>query len=108
MTNSQFLLSACRGPSKPPVVTASGGHRPGQRPTSFADVLNRAAADSDAIHGRTFRDVVLLRQCRRARALFAVGATTKLRAHRASDRADHHAVEYLRGLDRVATVSTRD
>jgi anti-anti-sigma factor len=102
MTTSQFGLSAAEA-EQPPVVTATGDIDLANV-NEFQDVLNRAAADSDAITV----DLVDVSYCDSAavRALFAVAATTKLGL---IVPATGPIITLLRisGLDRVATVTTR-
>jgi anti-sigma B factor antagonist len=103
VTNSQFRLSAAEA-EQPPVVTASGDIDLANV-NEFSDVLTRAAADSDAITV----DLSDVTYCDSAavRALFAVAATTKLGL---IVPASGPIMTLLRisGLDRVATVVTRD
>src|SRR5882724_13687291 len=74
MTNSQFRLSAAEA-EQPPVVTATGDIDLANV-NEFSEVLNTAAADSDAITV----DLSEVTYCDSAavRALFAVAAKTKL------------------------------
>jgi anti-anti-sigma factor len=103
MTNSQFLLSVAEA-EQPPVVTASGDIDLANV-NEFQDVLNRAAADSDAITV----DLSDVSYCDSAavRALFAVAATTKLGLI-VPATGPIITLLSISGLDRVATVSTRD
>ena len=103
MTNSQFRLSAADA-EQPPVVTATGDIDLANV-NEFQDVLNRAAADSAAIivdlSGVTYCDSAAVR------ALFAVAATTKLGLI-VPARGPITTLLSISGLDRVATVATRD
>jgi anti-sigma B factor antagonist len=103
MTNSQFQLFAAEA-EQPPIVSATGDIDLANV-NEFSDVLNRAAADSDAITV----DLSDVTYCDSAavRALFAVAATTKLGL---IVPASGKIVTLLSisGLDRVATVVTRD
>jgi anti-sigma B factor antagonist len=103
MTNSQFQLSAAEA-EQPPVVTATGDIDLANV-NEFSDVLNRAAADSDAISV----DLADVTYCDSAavRALFAVAATTKL-ALIVPASGPILTLLSISGLDRVATVTTRD
>jgi anti-anti-sigma factor len=103
MTNSQFRLSAAEA-EQPPVVTASGDIDLANV-NDFSDVLNRAAADSDAITV----DLADVTYCDSAavRALFAVAATTKLGLI-VPTTGPIMTLLSISGLDRVATVVTRD
>ena len=103
MTNSQFRLSAAEA-EQPPVVTASGDIDLANV-NEFSDVLNGAAADSDAITV----DLSDVTYCDSAavRALFAVAATTKLGLI-VPTTGPITTLLSISGLDRVATVATRD
>jgi len=103
MTNSQFRLSAAEA-EQPPVVTASGDIDLANV-NEFSDVLNEAAADSDAITV----DLSDVSYCDSAavRALFAVAATTKLGLI-VPATGPITTLLSISGLDRVATVATRD
>jgi anti-anti-sigma factor len=103
MTNSQFQLSAAES-EQPPVVTASGDIDLANV-NEFSDVLNSAAADSDAITV----DLSDVSYCDSAavRALFAVAATTKLGLI-VPATGPITTLLSISGLDRVATVTTRD
>lgn len=103
MTNSQFRLSAAEA-EQPPVVTASGDIDLANV-NEFQDVLNRAAADSDAITV----DLSDVSYCDSAavRALFAVAATTKLGLI-VPATGPIITLLSISGLDRVATVATRE
>ena len=103
MTNSQFRLSAAEA-EQPPVVTASGDIDLANV-NEFQDVLNGAAANSDAITV----DLSDVSYCDSAavRALFAVAATTKLGLI-VPTTGPIITLLSISGLDRVATVATRD
>jgi anti-anti-sigma factor len=103
MTNSQFRLSAAEA-EQPPVVTASGDIDLANV-NEFQDVLGTAAADSDAITV----DLSDVSYCDSAavRALFAVAATTKLGLIVPATGSIMTLLS-ISGLDRVATVTTRD
>ena len=103
MTNSQFQRSASAA-EQPPVVTASGDIDLANV-NEFADVLNGAAAESDAITV----DLSDVSYCDSAavRALFAVAATTKLGLI-VPTTGPIITLLSISGLDRVATVATRD
>jgi anti-anti-sigma factor len=103
MTNSQFQLSAAEA-EHPPVVTASGDIDLANV-NEFSEVLDRAAADSDTITV----DLSEVTYCDSAavRALFAVAATTKL-ALIVPATGPIITLLNISGLDRVATVATRD
>jgi anti-anti-sigma factor len=103
MANSQFQMSAAEA-EQPPVVTASGDIDLANV-NEFSDVLNRAAADSDAITV----DLSEVTYCDSAavRALFAVAATTKLGLI-VPATGPIITLLNISGLDRVATVVTRD
>ena len=103
MTSSQFQMSAAEA-EQPPVVTASGDIDLANV-NEFSDVLNRAAADSDTITV----DLSAVTYCDSAavRALFAVAATTKLGLIVPANGAIMTLLS-ISGLDRVATVVTRD
>jgi anti-sigma B factor antagonist len=100
---SQFQMSAAEA-EQPPVVTASGDIDLANV-NEFSDVLNRAAADSDAI----MVDLSAVTYCDSAavRALFAVAATTKLGLI-VPTKGPIMTLLNISGLDRVATVVTRD
>jgi anti-anti-sigma factor len=101
MSNRQFQMSAADA-EQPPVVTASGDI---DLANEFSEVLNRAAADSDTITV----DLSEVTYCDSAavRALFAVAATTKL-ALIVPATGPIITLLNISGLDRVATVATRD
>ena len=103
MTNSQFWLSAADA-EQPPVVTASGDIDLANV-NEFSEVLDRAAANNDAITV----DLSDVTYCDSAavRALFAVAATTKL-ALIVPATGPILTLLSISGLDRVATVVTRD
>jgi anti-sigma B factor antagonist len=103
MTNSQFGLSAAEA-EQPPVVTATGDIDLANV-NEFQDVLNRAADDSDAITV----DLSDVSYCDSAavRALFAVAATTKLGLI-VPATGPIMTLLSISGLDRVATVTSRD
>ena len=103
MTNSQFRMSAAEA-EQPPVVTASGDIDLANV-NEFSDVLTGAAADSDAITV----DLSDVSYCDSAavRALFAVAATTKLGLI-VPRTGPIITLLSISGLDRVATVATRD
>jgi anti-anti-sigma factor len=103
MTNSQFGLSAAEA-EQPPVVTATGDIDLANV-NEFQDVLNRAADDSDAITV----DLSDVSYCDSAavRALFAVAATTKLGLI-VPAAGPIMTLLSISGLDRVATVTSRD
>jgi anti-sigma B factor antagonist len=103
MTDRQFRLSAAEA-EQPPVVTASGDIDLANV-NEFSDVLNRAAADSDAITV----DLSDVSYCDSAavRALFTVAATTKLGLI-VPTAGPIMTLLSISGLDRVATVTTRD
>ncbi|PXX13041.1 STAS domain-containing protein [Mycolicibacterium moriokaense] len=103
MTESQFQCSAAEAEA-PPVVTASGDIDLANV-NEFSDVLNRAAAESDGITV----DLSDVSYCDSAavRALFAVAATTKL-ALIVPTTGPIITLLSISGLDRVATVATRD
>lgn len=103
MTTSQFGLSAAEA-EQPPVVTATGDIDLANV-NEFQDVLNRAADDSDAITV----DLSDVSYCDSAavRALFAVAATTKLGLI-VPATGPIMTLLSISGLDRVATVTTRD
>src|SRR5258708_24769561 len=102
MTNSQFGLSAAEA-EQPPVVTATGDIDLANV-NEFQEVLNRAAADSDAITV----DLVDVSYCDSAavRALFAVAATTKLGLI-VPATGPIITLLGISALDRVAPVTTR-
>jgi anti-anti-sigma factor len=103
MTNSQFRCSAAEA-EQPPVVTASGDIDLANV-NEFSDVLNEAAAHSDAITV----DLSAVSYCDSAavRALFAVAATTKLGLI-VPATGPIITLLSISGLDRVATVATHD
>jgi anti-anti-sigma factor len=103
MSNRQFQMSAADA-EQPPVVTASGDIDLANV-NEFSEVLNRAAADSDTITV----DLSEVTYCDSAavRALFAVAATTKL-ALIVPATGPIITLLNISGLDRVATVATRD
>jgi anti-anti-sigma factor len=103
MTSSQFRLSAAEA-EQPPVVTASGDIDLANV-NEFQVVLNGAAANSDAITV----DLSDVSYCDSAavRALFAVAATTKLGLI-VPATGPIITLLSISGLDRVATVATRD
>jgi anti-sigma B factor antagonist len=103
MTDSQFQLSADEA-EQPPVVTASGDIDLANV-NEFQDVLTRAAADSAAITV----DLSDVTYCDSAavRALFAVAATTQLGLIVPATGTIMTLLS-ISGLDRVATVTTRD
>jgi anti-sigma B factor antagonist len=103
MTNSQFRMSAAEA-EQPPVVIAIGDIDLANV-NEFQVVLNGAAADSDAITV----DLSDVSYCDSAavRALFAVAATTKL-ALIVPATGPIITLLSISGLDRVATVATRD
>ena len=103
MTNSQFRLSPAEA-EQPPVVTASGDIDLANV-NEFQDVLNSAAAVCAAITV----DLSDVSYCDSAavRALFAVAATTKLRLI-VPVTGPIITLLSISGLDRVATVATRD
>ena len=103
MTSSQFRISAAEA-EQPPVVTATGDIDLANV-NEFQDILNTAAADSDAITV----DLSEVTYCDSAavRALFAVAATTKLGLI-VPATGPIITLLNISGLDRVATVVTRD
>jgi anti-sigma B factor antagonist len=103
MTKSQFRLSAAEA-EQPPVVIASGDIDLANV-NEFQVVLNGAAADSDAITV----DLSDVSYCDSAavRALFSVAATTKLGLI-VPATGPIVTLLSISGLDRVATVATRD
>ena len=103
MTISQFQLSAAEA-EQPPVVTATGDIDLANV-NEFSEVLNNAASDSDAITV----DLSDVTYCDSAgvRALFAVAATTKLGLIVPATGSIMTLLS-ISGLDRVATVTTRD
>ncbi|HXO54162.1 MAG TPA: STAS domain-containing protein [Mycobacterium sp.] len=103
MTTSQFGLSAAEA-EQPPVVTATGDIDLANV-NEFQDVLTRAADDSDAITV----DLSDVSYCDSAavRALFAVAATTKLGLI-VPATGPIMTLLSISGLDRVATVTSRD
>jgi len=103
MTNSQFRMSAEEA-EEPPVVIATGDIDLANV-NEFSEVLDRAAANNDAITV----DLSDVTYCDSAavRALFAVAATTKL-ALIVPATGPILTLLSISGLDRVATVVTRD
>jgi anti-anti-sigma factor len=103
MTNSQFRLSAAEA-GQPPVVTATGDIDLANV-NEFSDVLTSAAADSAAVTV----DLSDVTYCDSAavRALFAVAATAKLGLI-VPATGPIMTLLSISGLDRVATVTTRD
>ena len=103
MTESQFRISAAEA-EQPPVVTATGDIDLANV-NKFQDVLNSAAAESDAI----IVDLSDVTYCDSAavRALFAVAATTKL-GLMVPAAGPIVTLLSISGLDRVATVTIRD
>ena len=103
MTNSQFRMSAEEA-EQPPVVIATGDIDLANV-NEFSEVLDRAAASSDAITV----DLSDVTYCDSAavRALFAVAATAKL-ALIVPATGPILTLLSISGLDRVATVVTRD
>ena len=103
MTNSQFRMSAGEA-EQPPVVIATGDIDLANV-NEFSDALSSAAADSDAITV----DLSEVTYCDSAavRALFAVAATTKLGLIVPATGTIITLLN-ISGLDRVATVVTRD
>jgi len=103
MTNSQFRMSSAET-EQPPVVTATGDIDLANV-NEFQDVLNSAAADSDAITV----DLSEVTYCDSAavRALFSVAATAKLGLI-VPATGPIMTLLSISGLDRVATVVTRD
>jgi anti-anti-sigma factor len=103
MTNSQFRMSAEEA-EQPPVVIATGDIDLANV-NEFSAVLDRAAANNDAITV----DLSDVTYCDSAavRALFAVAATTKL-ALIVPATGPILTLLSISGLDRVATVVTRD
>jgi anti-sigma B factor antagonist len=103
MTNSQFRMSAEEA-EQPPVVIATGDIDLANV-NEFSEVLDRAAANNDAITV----DLSDVTYCDSAavRALFAVAATTKL-ALIVPATGPILTLLSISGLDRVATVVTRD
>lgn len=103
MTNSQFRMSAAEA-EQPPVVSASGDIDLANV-NEFADVLTAAASCSDAITV----DLSEVTYCDSAavRALFAVAATAKLSLVVPASGTIMTLLS-ISGLDRVATVVTRD
>jgi anti-anti-sigma factor len=103
MTESQFKISAGEA-EQPPVVSATGDIDLANV-NEFSDVLTAAAADSHAItvdlSGVTYCDSAAVR------ALFAVAATTKLGLI-VPQNGPILTLLSISGLDRVATVVTRD
>ncbi|HTI74021.1 MAG TPA: STAS domain-containing protein [Mycobacterium sp.] len=103
MTNSQFRMSGAEA-EQPPVVTAAGDIDLANV-NEFQDVLSAAASDSDAITV----DLSEVTYCDSAavRALFSVAATAKL-ALIVPAAGPIMTLLSISGLDRVATVITRD
>jgi anti-sigma B factor antagonist len=103
MTLSQFRISAAEA-EQPPVVTAAGDIDLANV-NEFQDVLNTAATDCDAIAV----DLTDVTYCDSAavRALFAVAATTKV-CLVVPAAGPIIGLLSISGLDRVATVVTRD
>jgi anti-sigma B factor antagonist len=103
MTISQFRMSEAEA-EQPPVVTASGDIDLANV-NEFSDVLTAAASSSDAITV----DLSEVTYCDSAavRALFAVAATTKLSLV-VPAAGTIMTLLSISGLDRVATVVTRD
>jgi anti-sigma B factor antagonist len=103
MTDSQFRMSAAEA-EQPPVVVASG-EIDLANVNEFQDVLNSAAAVRDAITV----DLSEVTYCDSAavRALFTVAATAKL-ALIVPATGPIMTLLGISGLDRVATVVTRD
>jgi anti-sigma B factor antagonist len=103
MTESQFRIFAAEA-EQPPVVTATGDIDLANV-NEFQDVLNSAAAESDAI----IVDLSDVTYCDSAavRALFAVAATTKL-GLMVPAAGPIVTLLSISGLDRVATVTIRD
>ena len=103
MTNSQFRMSAEEA-EEPPVVIATGDIDLANV-NEFSEVLDRAAANNDAITV----DLSDVTYCDSAavRALFAVAATTKLGLI-VPTTGPIMTLLSISGLDRVATVVTRD
>ena len=103
MTSSQFRISAADA-EQPPVVVATGDIDLANV-NEFQDVLHTAATDSDAIAV----DLTDVTYCDSAavRALFAVAATTKLSLV-VPVSGPILTLLNISGLDRVATVVTRD
>ncbi|WP_101951246.1 STAS domain-containing protein [Mycobacterium sp. 3519A] len=103
MTTSQFRMSAAEA-EQPPVVTARGDIDLANV-NEFSDVLTAAAAGSDAITV----DLSEVTYCDSAavRALFSVAATTKLNLIVPASGTIMTLLS-ISGLDRVATVTTRD
>lgn len=102
MTN-QFRVSPAEA-EQAPVVIATGDIDLANI-NEFSDALNTAAADSDAI----MVDLSQVTYCDSAavRALFAVAATTKLSLI-VPEGGPILTLLSISGLDRVATVVTRD
>ena len=103
MTNSQFRMSAEEAEQRPVVIAT--GDIDLANVNEFSEVLDRAAVNNDAI---TF-DLSYVTYCDSAavRALFAVAATTKL-ALIVPATGPILTLLSISGLDRVATVVTRD
>jgi anti-sigma B factor antagonist len=104
MNNRQFQMSPAEA-EQPPVVTASGDIDLANV-NEFSDVLNRAAADSDRITV-DLSEVTYDCDSAAVRALFAVAATTKLGLI-VPAAGPIITLLNISGLDRVATVVTRD
>ena len=103
MTNSQFRMFDGEA-EQPPVVHATGDIDLANV-NEFSEVLNRAAANSDTITV----DLSDVTYCDSAavRALFAIAATTKL-ALIVPATGPILTLLSISGLDRVATVVTRE
>jgi anti-sigma B factor antagonist len=103
MTNSQFRMSAEEAEQRPVVIAT--GDIDLANVNEFSEVLDRAAANNDAITV----DLSDVTYCDSAavRALFAVAATTKL-ALIVPATGPILTLLSISGLDRVATVVTRD
>ena len=103
MTNSQFRMSAEEAERRPVVIAT--GDIDLANVNEFSEVLDRAAANNDAITV----DLSDVTYCDSAavRALFAVAATTKL-ALIVPATGPILTLLSISGLDRVATVVTRD
>jgi len=103
MTNSQFRMSAEEA-EQPPVVIATGDIDLANV-NEFSEVLDRAAANNDAITV----DLSDVTYCDSAavRALFAVAASAKL-ALIVPATGPILTLLSISGLDRVANVVTRD
>jgi anti-anti-sigma factor len=103
MSSTQFRVSA-REAERPAVVIATGDIDLANV-NEFAEALNAAAVDSDALTV----DLSEVTYCDSAavRALFAVAATAKLELI-VPATGPIMTLLSISGLDRVATVSTRD